>query len=1182
MANFIPEVKEEELSIENFKGMVDNLPTENLAKEYTPDCRNLLSDEKVGSLVPSAGYTKESSLPFGLMIDNCEALWSANTNVTASQETTIKIQGSYSAKLAIAAAFTTGLIGYHDLTNALDLSEYTQVGFWIRSSITLNSGDLRFLIDNSAGCGSPLENINIPALSLNTWKLVVINIATPANLTAVASLGIDTTLADIAVCDIYIDSIVFLKTSAQLIHNCETNWTASTNVTSELDSSDYKVGSNSIKLTIAAGFTTGLLAYKNITQIDIITSKRVGFWIKSSINLQANSLSLLLDDTNGCVSPLETITITESLVANTWTYINIGIVTPTNLSGVKSVGLKSNVDFGACIIRIDDIRALRPIQLIVTYTKEDGTSRLIASDGVCAWSSLNGTTWTGPIQLGLTSTYTPRMTTYNNILYGVNGTDYNWSWDGITTLVYNGADGSPTGTYYMPKGRCILSHAGFLIVGYADDDPFTVRYNNKSLSAGAADWFPGSRALEFVIPGEKITALYSAYAKWIVFLESDFFVIGGLTKEDFERNIWQARKGIGCSSQNSISIKDELVYFINEKGIYKMGGDFNPIRITEPVENIFNTLQQVKSDDIYWIQTLMSEFQAGTLGSQQLDATTTPGIIQQKPQTTQADFEAGTLSYIDTKTTAGDAKLMVILNPSFEDGSQYVITYWTNNSNNEISRVTSPVYSGSYAMFGFGTTLDLQILNSGGGVLETVNIAAGSLDVWESKTKDLGAYNNQQIYLRFRTFSGGAYRYLTSSLFYVASSGGSAVITVYTYKSSSGNSYWDNITFPTSGSIISQTIDYGVAPSTLGNLTAEMVAIPSGTQITYYVETRDTDSGWGTYNTLGACALGQTNFSMAISSAGVTPKRYLRWKVVLYSNSLYYTPTLRAVYVGGTFISQKNNCGGGNLTVWKQLDTEYTLNGGILTFYIRGASTEVGVDSASWVQLLSGSIIPLLITEYWAQVKVEFNMTNYNSIPSFDSFTLNWSEFAGGTLPATEMIGFESDKRYYLCGTTSDKGYNDLILMIDKQNNILPLLGYPIGCKTLFKEEIWFGFSKEAAVGRLFRGYNQEGNTYTKYWIFGPSSLGNWRERKYFQELWLEYIGVSIGTVYLDVSIDEGNYTTLDSIDISGTGTLETKRLIPSPCEGRIIKVRIRHIAKDEEFIVNRLRILYSRYPGGD
>lgn len=130
----------------------------------------------------------------GLSVDTCDTnpvAWADGSggDVTPSRDTVDKQDGTASVKLTVAVGAGVELLAYHDIVS-VDLSAYDSIGFWFKSTVSLSSGDLQFLLDNTAGCASPLETINIPAISANTWTWVNLAFATPANLTAIISIGI--------------------------------------------------------------------------------------------------------------------------------------------------------------------------------------------------------------------------------------------------------------------------------------------------------------------------------------------------------------------------------------------------------------------------------------------------------------------------------------------------------------------------------------------------------------------------------------------------------------------------------------------------------------------------------------------------------------------------------------------------------------------------------------------------------------------------------------------------------------------------------------------------------------------------------------------------------------------------------------------------------------------------------
>jgi hypothetical protein len=139
------------------------------------------------------------------LIDDCETAWTANANVTATRDTTWVRYGTYSAKLAVAALFTTGIAGYFNFSDK-DLTGYTHLHAYIKSSVDTVAGQIQIVLDDTNNCVSALETLDVPALVANTPKEIEIAFATPANLSAVISVGINIA-TDIGAQNIWIDDI---------------------------------------------------------------------------------------------------------------------------------------------------------------------------------------------------------------------------------------------------------------------------------------------------------------------------------------------------------------------------------------------------------------------------------------------------------------------------------------------------------------------------------------------------------------------------------------------------------------------------------------------------------------------------------------------------------------------------------------------------------------------------------------------------------------------------------------------------------------------------------------------------------------------------------------------------------------------------------------------------------------
>jgi flagellin-like protein len=129
------------------------------------------------------------------------------------------------------------------------------------------------------------------------------------------------------------------------LSHTNTTWTALADVTATRDATDKKEGTYSGELTIASS-KTGLLAYENISPtIDLSSYDSVRVWLKSDVATTSGQLSLVLDDSEGCSSPLERISL-PVLAASTWKSEVVGISASTTRSTVACVGFYLETSLG--------------------------------------------------------------------------------------------------------------------------------------------------------------------------------------------------------------------------------------------------------------------------------------------------------------------------------------------------------------------------------------------------------------------------------------------------------------------------------------------------------------------------------------------------------------------------------------------------------------------------------------------------------------------------------------------------------------------------------------------------------------------------------------------------------------------------------------------------------------------
>jgi hypothetical protein len=148
--------------------------------------------------------------------------------------------------------------------------------------------------------------------------------------------------------------------SSLVLHDCESDWSeyVEPNVTESLDGADYKVGTKSVKLAVAVACAVGRLATVAIASTDVSAYNYIKLWIKSSVAITSSDLKILLDDTAGCVSPVENINL-GALTANTWTQVTVALANPASDTAIISLGIQMALDKGAFNLWVDQIRAVK-------------------------------------------------------------------------------------------------------------------------------------------------------------------------------------------------------------------------------------------------------------------------------------------------------------------------------------------------------------------------------------------------------------------------------------------------------------------------------------------------------------------------------------------------------------------------------------------------------------------------------------------------------------------------------------------------------------------------------------------------------------------------------------------------------------------------------------------------------
>jgi len=140
-------------------------------------------------------------------LHSCNAAFdeTVDGDIAASTDTQDKKQGTASAKFIVAGAATGGEIATDSITSK-NISKYDYLECWVKSTVATSAGNLKILLDDSASCASPLEELEVPALTADTWTYVRMKLSTPELDTEIISIGLEYD-AELGACQIRLDDI---------------------------------------------------------------------------------------------------------------------------------------------------------------------------------------------------------------------------------------------------------------------------------------------------------------------------------------------------------------------------------------------------------------------------------------------------------------------------------------------------------------------------------------------------------------------------------------------------------------------------------------------------------------------------------------------------------------------------------------------------------------------------------------------------------------------------------------------------------------------------------------------------------------------------------------------------------------------------------------------------------------
>lgn len=171
-----------------------------------------------------------------------------------------------------------------------------------------------------------------------------------------------------------------LITPSIVLEACGAGWTQGSGDTITHDTTHKVKGTKSLKIVLGAARSDGdLLAYKDISSADITAHNNIGFWIRSSTDLAAEALEIVVSESNhgsGEKTGTYVECLSTALTADTWKFVQLA-KTLTDYNAVISVSIFANATLAdELVIYLDDVRSYTPF----TGAVDDRWSHTLATD----------------------------------------------------------------------------------------------------------------------------------------------------------------------------------------------------------------------------------------------------------------------------------------------------------------------------------------------------------------------------------------------------------------------------------------------------------------------------------------------------------------------------------------------------------------------------------------------------------------------------------------------------------------------------------------------------------------------------------------------------------------------------------------------------------------------------------
>jgi len=415
----------------------------------------------------------------------------------------------------------------------------------------------------------------------------------------------------------------------------------------------------------------------------------------------------------------------------------------------------------------------------------------------------------------------------------------------------------------------------------------------------------------------------------------------------------------GCPFNRTIHTIDGYLYWLSLEGIVRSDGT-NVDLIDDNIRDRILSLPQLSSNSRQWSIAQTANFDAGTFGADLID--TYDNQLQQKSQKsifTDGTFGAKVITGIDD-TTANIRLMAQDLSGDWDAGT---FSDTITSGNTVVLKLVDDRYQVPRQQRVDSTTVGTQL--SAGWVQipntsqtrYTVIIDLGSalavdgvvVSSWNSVGYIYYSDDNNLWYAG----NSGAHRYwkIVSGVYNLGQQTGTiSGITFYYHYFITVYDNYGSIHYVASGTYISQALDYGFTPESLG-IMSSIYATPTNTTLAFSTRTSADGVTWDDWVTVTAGG--------AIAS---TARQYIQVRAVFTSSDGLYTPSLQKIMLSAPFISKILDYGFIPASFGNFSPSVSTPGNSSITYLARSSANADMSSPTAWVAVTAGAAIPAGVT----------------------------------------------------------------------------------------------------------------------------------------------------------------------------------------------------------------------------